>query len=153
MESFQFGLFMTLWVIAFVLTRVGLAVLFKKGGLNPVWAFIPVLSWWFWIKLVNRPWWYMIGMVIPCVNILFSFNITLDLLRSFGQFKFWQHFVGTVFTFIYLPIMAFRKDVQYMGGAGEAEWRKKNIPVSKGGREWADALLFAMYIAGGMRAL
>jgi signal peptidase I len=153
MESFQFGLFMTLWVIAFLLTRVGLAVLFKKGGLNPIWAFIPVVSWWFWIKLVKRPWWYMIGMVIPCVNILFSFNITLDLLRSFGQFKFWQHFAGTVFTFIYLPIMAFRKDVQYLGGAGEAEWRKKNIPVSKGGREWADALLFAMYIAGGMRAL
>lgn len=153
MDSFNIILFSSLWVIAFLLTRIGLAVLFKKGGIKPWLAFIPVLSWWYWIKLVDRPKWYMIGMVIPCVNILFSFNITLDLLRSFGQFKFWQHFAGIVFTFIYLPIMAFRKDVVFMGGAGNAEWRAKNIPAHNGTREWADALLFAAYVAGGMRAL
>ncbi|MCC7299233.1 MAG: signal peptidase I [Bacteroidia bacterium] len=144
---------MIMWCVAFLLTRIGLAALFKKAGINPLLAFIPIISWWFWIKLVNRPWWYMIGMVIPCINILFSFNITLDLLKSFGQNKFWQHFLGTVFTFFYLPIIAFRSDVKYLGGAGDPEWRKKNPVSNKGGREWADALLFAMYIAGGMRAL
>lgn len=142
-----------MWGLAFLFTRIGLAVLFKKAGENPLFAFIPILSWWFWIKIVNRPKWYIVGMVIPCINILFSFNITLDLLRSFGQFKFWQHFLGTVFTFFYLPYLALQKDLTYMGGAGDAEWRKKNIPPSKGIREWSDALLFAMYIAGGMRAL
>lgn len=153
MPSYQLTIFIIMWSSAFLLTRIGLAALFKKAGQNPWLAFIPVLSWWYWIKIVNRPWWYMIGMVIPCINILFSFNITLDLLRSYGQFKFWQHLLGTVLTFFYLPIIAFRKDVVYLGGAGDAEWRKKNIPPNKGMREWADALLFAMYIAGGMRAL
>jgi len=153
MGSYQLGLFMALWVAAFLLTRIGLSVLFKKAGYNPILAFIPILSWWWWLKVVNRPKWYMIGMVIPCINILFSFNITLDLLRSFGQFRWWQHFVGTVFTFIYLPYMAFDKNVKYLGGAGDAEWRKKNIPPHRGSREWADALLFAMYVAGGMRSL
>lgn len=153
MESYQLGLFMLLWGTAFVLTRIGLSALFRKAGINPLLAFIPILSWWYWIKLVNRPKWYMIGMVIPCVNILFSFNITLDLLRSFGQFKFYQHFFGTVFTFIYLPIIAFNKNVKYLGGAGTADWRARNIPPHGGGREWADALLFAMYVAGGMRGL
>jgi signal peptidase I len=153
MESYQLALFMAMWVAAFILTRIGLAVLFKKAGQNPYLAFIPILSWWWWLKVVNRPKWYMIGMVIPCINILFSFNITLDLLRSFGRFKFWEHLAGTVFTFIYLPIMAFNKDVKYLGGAGNAEWRKNNIPPHRGSREWADALLFALYVAGGMRSL
>lgn len=153
MESYQLHLFLIMWGTAFLLTRIGLAALFKKAGENPYLAFVPVLSWWYWIKIVNRPKWYMVGMVIPCINILFSFNITLDLLRSYGQFKFWQHFLGTVLTFFYLPLIAFRKDVVYLGGAGDAEWRKNNIPANKGGREWADALLFALYIAGGMRAL
>lgn len=153
MASYQVYLFLALWSAAFLLTRIGLAVLFKKAGVQPWLAFIPIVSWWFWIKVVDRPKWYMIGMVIPCVNILFSFNITLDLMRSFGRFKFWQQLLGTVLTFIYLPIMAFSKDVKYLGGAGNPEWRKKNIPPHKGGREWADALLFALYVAGGMRAL
>ncbi|MBL7811268.1 MAG: signal peptidase I [Bacteroidetes bacterium] len=153
MESFNLGLFLTLWCTAFILTRAALASLFKKAGIAWYLACIPVLSWWYWIKLVGRPWWYMIGMVIPCVNILFSFNITLDLLRSFGQNRFWQHFLGIVFTFFYLPLIAFRKDVVFLGPAGKAEWRKKNIPPHAGTREWADALLFAAYVAGGMRAL
>jgi signal peptidase I len=144
---------MILWSLAFLSTRSALAMLFKKAGISWYLAFIPILSWWYWIKLVDRPKWYMIGMVIPCVNILFSFNITLDLLRSFGQFKFWQHFFGIVFTFIYLPIIAFRKEVVFKGPAGNAEWRKKNVPTNVGSREWADALLFAAYVAGGMRAL
>lgn len=153
MNSYALGLFITLWGIAFLLTRVGLAAMFKKAG-QPVWAaFIPVLSWWYWIKLIGRPWWYMIGMVIPCINILFSFNITLDLLRSFGQFKFWQHFLGIVFTFFYLPYLALVKKPGYLGPGGDSEWRKKNIPPHNGAREWADAILFAAYVAGGMRAL
>lgn len=153
MESYSLGLFMFMWALAFVLTRIGLFVMFKKAG-QPAWtAFLPIVSWWYWIKLVGRPWWYMIGMVIPCINILFSFNITLDLLRSFGQFKFWQHFTGILFTFIYLPILAMRKDLTFIGQGGDAEWRKKNIPKHSGTREWADALLFAAYVAGGMRAL
>ncbi|MBS3915485.1 MAG: signal peptidase I [Bacteroidetes bacterium] len=153
MASYQLYFFLILWGAAFLLTRIGLAVLFKKAGENPVFAFIPILSWWYWIKIVDRPKWYMIGMVIPCVNILFSFNITLDLLRSFGQNKFWQQLVGTVLTFIYLPYMAFQKDLKYLGGAGNAEWRKKNVVRTRAWREWADALLFALYVAGGMRAL
>lgn len=153
MESFALVTFLSMWGVAFLLTRIGLYSLFKKAG-QPAWtAFIPILSWWYWIRLVGRPKWYMVGMVIPCVNILFSFNITLDLLRSFGQYKFWQHFLGIVFTFFYLPLIAFRKEVVYLGPGGDHAWRKKNIPRHSGSREWADALLFAAYVAGGLRAL
>lgn len=154
MESYNLGTFLLMWGIAFLLTRVGLSVMFKKAGINQWLAFIPIVSWWFWIKLVGRPAWYMVGMVIPCVNILFSFNITLDILRAFGQFKFWQQFLGTVFTFIYFPYLALKhKSLKYLGQSGTQEWRDKNVPAPKHGREWADAILFAMYVAGGMRGL
>lgn len=154
MESYNLGTFFAIWLVCFLLTRIGLSVMFKKAGITPWLAFIPIVSWWFWIKLVGRPSWYIIGMVIPCVNILFSFNIMLDLLRAFGQFKFWQQLLGTVFTFIYFPYLALKhKSLTYLGKAGTAEWKQNNMPPSRGGREWADAILFAMYVAGGMRGL
>jgi len=75
MESYNFNLFLIIWLVCFLLTRLGLSKLFKLAGENPVMAWIPVVSWWFWIKVVGRPKWYFIGMLIPCVNILFTFNL------------------------------------------------------------------------------
>ena len=153
MESYNFNLFIIIWLVCFLLTRVGLGKLFKLAGENPVMAWIPVVSWWFWIKVVGRPKWYFIGMLIPCVNILFTFNLCLDILRAFGKNKFWQQFAGIVLTFFYFPILYFEKNLKYHGLAGTKEWRKKNVPKNIWYREWADAILFALYVAGGMRAL
>lgn len=152
MNSFNSDLFLILWMIAFILTRLGLSRMFKAAGQSPILAWIPILSWWYWIKIVDRPKWYMFGMVIPGVNILFSFNITLDILRSFGKHGYWQQLGGTVFSFIYFPILAFKK-LKYDGPAGNREWRDANVPKNNGIREWGDAILFAAYVAGGMRAL
>jgi signal peptidase I len=126
--------------------------MFKAAGQSPVMAWIPILSWWYWIKIVDRPKWYMLGMVIPGVNILFSFNITLDILRSFGRNGYWEQLFGTVFSFIYFPILAF-KPMKFYGPAGNRTWKEANVPKHDGMREWGDAILFAAYVAGGMRAL
>lgn len=155
METYNIGIFIIIWSIAFILTRLGLFKMFKLGGISPAWvAFIPILSWWYWIKLVGRPKWYMIGMVIPCVNILFSYNILLDILRSFGKNGFWQQFMGIVFTFFYFPYLAlFDKKLTYLGPGGDANWKAQNLHRVSTSRDWSDAILFAFYVAGGMRAL
>ncbi|MFM7639895.1 MAG: signal peptidase I [Bacteroidota bacterium] len=152
MQSFNSELFLILWVICFVLTRVGLSKMFKAAGQSAGMAWIPALSWWYWIKIVDRPKWYMLGMVIPGLNILFSFNITLDMLRSFGKHGYWEQLFGTVFSFVYFPILAF-KPMKYYGPAGNKAWKEANVPKQDGIREWGDAILFAAYVAGGMRAL
>ncbi|MGC6413671.1 MAG: signal peptidase I [Bacteroidia bacterium] len=153
MNSYNLNIFIIIWVSAFILTRLGLSRMFKLGGKNPLIAWIPILNWWHWIQLVNRPKWYMIGMVIPGLNILFSFNIKLDILRSFGKNRFWEQFAGIVLTFAYFPYLFFDKSLKFLGGAGSKEWREKNLKKQGGIREWSDAILFAAYVAGGMRAL
>lgn len=153
MNSYNLQIFIAIWTIAFLLTRLGLSRMFKLAGINPFLAWIPIANWWYWIQIVGRPKWYMIGMVIPGVNILFSFNIKLDLLRSFGKHGFWEQFAGIVLTFAYFPFLFFDKKLSFTGAAGSKDWRAAHLPKTGGGREWADALLFAAYVAGGMRAL
>lgn len=153
MNSYNLSIFLAIWSTAFILTRLGLSRMFKLAGFNPLLAWVPILNWWYWIQLVGRPKWYMLGMVIPGLNILFSFNIKLDLLRSFGKTKFWEQAVGIILTFIYFPFLLSDKTLQFVGKAGEKNWRKENLVKSTASREWADAILFAVYVAGGMRAL
>jgi signal peptidase I len=154
MEANNLQWFLLMWAGAWVGVRLGLHRLFQAAGKDSWKAWVPVYSWYVWIQIVGRPWWYLIGMLIPCVNILFSFNLSLDLLRSFGKNSFKDQFLGIVFSFAYFPIWAWRDEkLTYRGPAGDKQWRKDHVPVNGGSREWADALLFAAYVAGGMRAL
>lgn len=119
MNSYNLHIFIAIWSVAFLLTRLGLSRMFKLAGMNPLLAWIPIANWWYWIKIVGRPKWYMIGMVIPGLNILFSFNIKLDLLRSFGKNGFWEQFAGIVLTFAYFPYLFFDKTLKFIGSAGK----------------------------------
>lgn len=154
MNSVNIELFLLLWGVAWVGVRLGLYRLFQAAGEKGWQAWVPIYSWWIWIRIVGRPSWYLLGMLIPCVNILFSFNLCLDLLRSFGKHRFQDQLLGIVFSFAYFPYWAWTdKQLTYLGPGGDKNWRKEHVPVNGGGREWADALLFAAYVAGGMRAL
>ena len=153
MNSYNFTLFIGIWLLCYLLTRLGLSRMFKLAGENSVLAWIPIVSWWYWVKIVGRPTYYFYCMLIPCVNILFTFNLCLDIARAFGKHKFWEQFAATVLTFLYFPYLYFQKDLKYHGLAGTKEWRTKNVPKNKWYREWSDAILFALYVAGGMRAL
>lgn len=152
MASYQLELLIAYWGILYLLTHIGIGFLFRKAGISFWKALVPIYSWWVWIQLVGRPKWYLIGMLVPALNILFNFNLLLDLLRSFGRFKFWEQVVGISFPFIYLPIIGNQKQVQFLGASRSEEFKKKFEFHPGVGREWADAIFFALIVAGGMRA-
>jgi signal peptidase I len=154
MEVHNLNLFVILALSLYGLSRTGLFFMFRKAGIQGWLAFVPVLSWWHWLKLVQRPWYYLIYLLIPAVNVIAGFTITIDLLRSFGQFRFWQQCLGVLLPFIYWPYIGTRKDVTYLGASHSEEFKKKYMPTKNGVvREWADALFFAVYVAGMIRGL
>jgi signal peptidase I len=154
MQTHNLDIFIILALSLYTLSRTGLYFMFQKAGLKGWLAFVPVISWWYWIKLVNRPWYYIIYLLIPAVNVVAGFTITIDLLRSFGQFKFWQQCFGVLLPFIYWPYIGTRKEVAYLGASHSEAFKKQYLNKEKGAiREWADALFFAVYVAGMIRGL
>lgn len=151
MQAHNANLFFAIAVVFYALTRLGLFMLFKKAG-KPGWlALVPVLSWWHWAKLVNRPWYYVLLLCIPVVNVIAGFTITIDLLRSFGQFRLWQQILGVIFPFAYLPYVGFSKETAYLGPSHSEDFKKKHPAPSGAFREWGDALFFAVFVAGVIR--
>ena len=96
-----------------VIEIVGAWFMFEKAG-EPGWAaIIPVYNLLIGIKIAGKPWWYILLMMIPVVNLVILI-ITLDgLSKSFGKSSGFT--VGLFFLrWIFIPILGFGKAV-YVG--------------------------------------
>ncbi len=149
MNPSNFNTFLLFYVPLYILTHTGLYLLFRKSGVKLAWmAFLPVLCYWPWIKLTGRPKTWMIWALIPAADVIIWFSLVIDLMESFGRFKFSEQATGVLFPFYIYPKMALDKKVVYLGAARDEAFRKKYIPAKReAGREWADAIFFAFVVA------
>jgi hypothetical protein len=93
-------------LMAMVIEVVGAWMMFQKAG-EPGWAaIIPIYNYLIAIKIAGLPWWYLLLMLIPVVNLVFYIIILNGLAKNFGK--------GTGFTvglfffrFIFIPILGF----------------------------------------------
>lgn len=88
---------------------------FTKAG-QPGWAgLIPIYNFIVLMKIIGRPWWWVLLFLVPLVNIVVLFIIYIDLAKSFGKstgFGVGLALLGIIF----LPILAWG-DATYRGPA------------------------------------
>ena len=89
--------------------------IFDKAG-EPGWAaIIPIYNVVVLLKIVGRPVWWLVLMLIPFVGAIIGILVTIDLAKSFGQGL--GYGIGLVFLpFIFGPMLAFG-DAGYGGPA------------------------------------
>ena len=96
-----------------VLMIVSIWYVFVKAG-EPGWAIlIPIYNILIMIKVAGKPWWFILLMLIPIVNIVIEIMVLFDLAKVFGKdtgFGFGLLFLS----FIFLPILALG-DAEYQG--------------------------------------
>ncbi|MFD0200493.1 MULTISPECIES: DUF5684 domain-containing protein [Saccharothrix] len=80
---------------------------FTKAG-KPGWAaIVPFYNFYVQLKIVGRPGWWLILLLIPFVNIVISLIIAIDLAKSFGKGSGFGVVGLWLFGFIGYPILAF----------------------------------------------
>jgi hypothetical protein len=98
-----------------LLMIVAMWKVFAKAG-QPGWAsIIPIYNLYIWCKIVGRPAWWIILMLIPFVNIIVGIVLCIDMAKSFGKgvgFGIGLAFLGIIF----LPILGFGS-AKYQGAA------------------------------------
>jgi hypothetical protein len=99
-----------MYAITGVLAVIGIVAgwkLFVKAG-QPGWAvIIPIYNIIVFLKIVNRPVWWIILMFIPIVNIVILIILAIDLGKSFGKGGAWSFFLLIVLSVIGYLILAF----------------------------------------------
>ena len=68
-----------------LLMIVAIWKVFTKAG-QPGWAsIIPIYNLYIWCKIVGRPWWWILLMLIPFVNFIILIILCIDTAKSFGK--------------------------------------------------------------------
>jgi hypothetical protein len=95
---------------------IALWIVFTKAG-KPGWAcIIPIFNVIVLLEIVGKPWWWVLLMLIPVVNIIVAVIVEHNLSLSFGKGAGFT--VGLIlFPFVFFAILAF-SDAVYLGPGG-----------------------------------
>ncbi len=90
--------------------------MFEKAG-KPGWAcLIPIYNAIVLLEIIGKPWWWLLLMLIPFVNIIFVIWAINLLSLSFGKSSAFT--LGLIFlSIIFIPVLGFGS-AQYQGPAG-----------------------------------
>jgi hypothetical protein len=117
-SGFAWGMLFVWFAVFYAITVIPYWVIFTKAGL-PGWpAVIPIYSFFVLLKVVGRPWWWFVLLLIPLVGFVIYIIITNDLSKSFGHGAGFT--LGLLFlSLIFYYILAFGSST-YRGPAGAA---------------------------------
>ncbi|MBB1138519.1 signal peptidase I [Myroides sp. WP-1] len=134
---------LTQWFIFFLLIQVvhflGTWKLYVKAGRKAWEAAVPVYNGVVLMKIINRPWWWVILLFIPIVNLIMFPVVWVEILRSFGKKSTVDTILGVVTLGLY---------VAYVNYAGDVKYRENRSlkPETETG-EFVSSILFAVVVA------
>ena len=110
-----FGIFISVLVIFYF---VCYWKIFVKAGREGWEGIIPIYSAIIMLKIIGKPWWWILLYLVPIVNIVFAIWTVNMFSKSFGKDEGFT--VGLILlSWIFIPIMAFSKNIQYVGPYGD----------------------------------
>lgn len=109
-------------------------------------AYIPLVHFLPLLKVIGRPWWWFILLLVPGVNLIMLSILNVEIGIVFNQRSTKQQWIFGALPWYALYILAF-KDVQ-AEYVGPRDWKGKKKSF---GREWGEAILFAVVAASIIR--
>ncbi len=113
--------------------------LYIKAGRQAWEAFIPVYNGVILMKIINRPWWWIILLFLPIVNLIMFIVVWVETARSFGKNTTLDTFLAVVTLGFYNFYLNYIADVEYVKD-------RSTQPKSSSG-EWTSSILFAIVAA------
>ena len=123
------GFFVILLIICLTITVILIVaewMIYTKAG-QPGWAvLIPIYNLIVLLRIIGKPWWWILLLMIPLVNIVVGVLILHGLSLSFGKGAWFT--VGLIFLSIFFyPILGFGS-AKYLGPGGPPQMQPETQP-------------------------
>jgi signal peptidase I len=139
------NIYLLLSIIFLIATIVGLWAIFKKAGYNGWEIIIPFYNFYIWLKIIKKPLWWYIFLLIPFINVFVILLMLVEVCKCFKKYGLGPQALGVLVPFIYMPYLGFSKNEQYLDPDKRPSIKKSAT------REWVDAIIFAVIAASIIR--
>ena len=133
----------TQWFIFLLILQLihglGTWKLYVEAGRKAWEAFVPIYNAVVLMKIISRPWWWVILMFLPIVNLIMIPAVWVETARAFGKDTKLDALLSIVTLGFYLYYLNYVADVNYIDD-------RKLTPKSSSG-EWITSILFAIVAA------
>ncbi|MCA0429370.1 MAG: signal peptidase I [Bacteroidetes bacterium] len=130
-----------IFLVLIVLSFIGLSKLFIKTNIAAWKAFVPIYNFYELSKLLNKPWWWCLIMIVPGVNILmygvYGFNVS----RAFNKPANNDLILASILPYIAFLKLGFDDSAKFVGLS------KFELEPSKFVKNWLDPIIFAIIAA------
>ncbi len=120
---------------------IGLMQIFEKAGFNKWVALIPFYNAYIWVKIIEKPIWWLVFVFLPYINLFMVFLMIAETAKTFNKNLFWEQAVAILFPYAYLPYLGFKEEEKYQKLEERPPFTKSKV------REWVDAIIFATFAA------
>ncbi|MBW1294514.1 signal peptidase I [Aquimarina litoralis] len=131
------------WFIFFLAIQVihflGTWKLYVKAGRKAWEAAVPVYNAVVLMKIINRPWWWVILLFIPVINVIMLPVIWVETIRSFGKNSTSDTILVIVTLGFYIYYVNYMLDVNHIP--------ERDLKPKTGTGEWISSILFAVVAA------
>lgn len=143
----NFGLPEFLFVVLILIYCVTLPKILARAGQNSWMAYVPILQFIPFVKAIGRPLYWVLLLLVPGVNFIMMAIINVELGIAFNFRTTKEQWLFGALPWYRLPALAYQqKDAVYIGPRSW-EGKKKSF-----GREWGEAILFAVVAATVIRS-
>ena len=133
----------TQWFIFILIIQVihglGTWKLYIKAGRQAWEAFIPVYNGIVLMKIINRPWWWIILLFLPIVNLIMLPVVWVETARSFGKNTTLDTILAVITLGFYNYYLNYVADVNYV--------ENRSLHPNTSGGDWISSILFAIVAA------
>ena len=119
MNSENLSLFFTYLYLIYVIYSVIYGIctwkLFKLAGKKPIHAFIPFYNVWQTLKIMQRPWWWILIVFIPIVGPIIQVVILADFLRCYNKKGVLPVVLVILLNIFYVGFVNYQSNTKYVG--------------------------------------
>lgn len=127
--------------LIFLFFPVFMFKVFEKAKV-PAWkSIIPMLNYWEWNKINDKPIWWFLLLFVPFINIFMVFLMIVETAKAFAKFDLGSQALSVLFPYVYLPYLGISETEKYYDPGKRPTFKKSAV------REWVDAIIFAVVAA------
>jgi signal peptidase I len=119
--------------------------IFDEAGVGGYKALIPFYNYYIWLKVIGKPWWWLLIMLVPFINFFMIMLMLVQNALSYSKHNLGEQALAVLFPYAYLPYLGISKDEHYIKPENRVRVKKSQL------REWTDAIIFAVVAASIIR--